>query len=158
MQSYGAVRQRKAATMLFEQQNIHNNSDINDNNNNNFGKRTLKYTAEYFKYGWRGTTYHLTAYCPRLIIAPVSYHQEMNCAKWYAQVICDYKRPRNPTNWKKCGAWQHFHCDQMAHLSTACRFLANNAWLHSPCFVVNEQTFDRKVNKHASLLLRGKKN
>jgi hypothetical protein len=57
---------------------------------------------------------------------------------------------------KKCGAWQHFHCDQMAHLSAAYRALANHSWLHSPYFVVNDQTFDRNVNKHASLLLREK--
>ena len=34
--------------MVFEQQNIYNNSNINDKyNNNNIGKRTLKYSDEY---------------------------------------------------------------------------------------------------------------
>jgi hypothetical protein len=73
MQAYGAVRQGKVVTVVFEQQNIYNNSNINDtttttttinnnNNNNNAGKRTLKYSDEYFIYGWRGTTYHLSVF------------------------------------------------------------------------------------------------
>jgi hypothetical protein len=61
-----------------------------------------------------------------------------------------------PPTKKNCGTGQHSHCDQTAHLAAACRSLANNAWLQSPCFVVNEQTFDRKINKETSLILREK--
>ena len=86
MQAYGAVRQGKVVTVVFEQQNIYNNSNIKDNNyNNNIRKLTLKYSEEYFIYGWRRTTCHLTAYCPRLIIPPIStsfgYYHQLNCAK-----------------------------------------------------------------------------
>jgi hypothetical protein len=99
------------ATVVFEQQNIYNNTNINVDNtsNNNVGKWTLKHSEEYFKYGWRGTTYHLTAYCPRLIIAPISpsfsYCHQLNCAKLYVQIITyllTYSMEQSPSweaNW-----------------------------------------------------------
>ena len=100
-----------AATLLIGGRssiNINDNNNNNNNNNNNVGKLTLKYSDEYFKYGWRGTTDHLTAYCPRLIIAPISTafscHHQQNCTKWYAQVICGCKHPRNPSKWAKLGS------------------------------------------------------
>jgi hypothetical protein len=40
MQAYGVVREGKVATVVFEQQNIYNNTNINVDNtsNNNVGK------------------------------------------------------------------------------------------------------------------------
>jgi hypothetical protein len=89
MQDFCDLKRENVATVVFELQNIYNNNNNNnnDNNNNNVFKRLVKYSGEYFKYGWHETTRHPTAFCPRLTISPtrtsVSYYHQLNCAKWY---------------------------------------------------------------------------